>query len=98
MNAPQLLQAILAFIFVLGLLFITLWLIRFCQQKGLNCQIIKPFKTAKKIKIIEHHRIDIKNSLVLFECLNEEFLILAGQNSNILLKQTKNKRKSDNNE
>ena len=91
MEFTQIFQSVLAFIFVLGLLFITLWLIKFCQQKGLNCKLAKCFNDNYRIKIIEHRRLDPKNSIILTECDNEEFFILLGSSSNLILKQNKKK-------
>lgn len=88
MDLSQILQAILAFVFVLGLMFITLWLLKFCQQKGLNCHLGKCFGDESKIKILEHRHLDAKNSIVLIEYKSEEFLLLLGASTNLLLKQT----------
>ncbi len=93
MEFSQILGAFLALTFVLGLMFITLWLIKLCQQKGINYRINSCLKKGKRIKIIENHRIDIKNSVVLLECDNQEFLILLGNNSNTVLNQTPKKVK-----
>ena len=54
MEFSQILLAFLALVFVLGLMFITLWLIKFCQQKGINYRINCCLKKGKRIKIIEH--------------------------------------------
>ena len=87
MEFDQIFQTIIAFVFVLGLLFITLWLIKYCQQKGLNCRLTKCFNDNSRIKVIEFRRLDPKNSIVLTECDNEEFFILLGSSSNLILKQ-----------
>ena len=89
MDMGQIFQALLAFIFVLGLMFITLWLIKFCQTKGLNCRIGKCFGNDNRIKILERHRLDSKNSLALIEYDQEEFLLLLGSSSNQLLRQNR---------
>ena len=93
MEFSQILLAFLALVFVLGLMFITLWLIKFCQQKGINYRINYCLKKGKRIKIIENQRLDIKNSVILLECDNQEFLILLGSNSNTILNQTPKKVK-----
>ena len=93
MELSQILLAFLALVFVLGLMFITLWLIKFCQQKGINYRINCCLKKGKRIKIIENQRLDIKNSVILLECDNQEFLILLGSNSNTILNQTPKKVK-----
>ena len=91
MEFTQIFQSIIAFVFVLGLLFVTLWLIKFCQQKGLNCKLVKCFNDNCRIKVTELRRLDPKNSIVLVECDEEEFFILLGSSSNLILKQDKKK-------
>ncbi len=87
MDFSQIFQSLLAFIFVLGLMFVTLWLIKFCQHKGLNCRLSKCFGTGSRIKIVEQRRLDAKTSVVLIEYGAEEFLLLLGPTSNLVLKQ-----------
>ncbi len=93
MNMVQILQTLFAFVFVLGLMFITLWLIKFCQQKGFNCRLNRCFSQNKRIKVIEHHRIDMKNSVVLLECDNSEFLILLTPSGSNIINQPQKKEK-----
>ncbi len=93
METSQIIQALLAFIFVLGLMFITLWLIKFCQQKGLNCRLHKCLKKASRLRIIEQRRLDVRNQVVLIECDSEEYLLLLGAANNLILNQTKPKAK-----
>ncbi len=93
MDTAQIIQTLLAFIFVLGLMFITLWLIKFCQQKGLNCALNKCLKNNARLRVIEQRRLDIRNQIVLVECDMEEYLLLLGANNNLVLNQTKSKAK-----
>lgn len=93
MNYVQILQTLLAFVFVLGLMFITLWLIKYCQQKGINCRLNRCFTQNKRIKILEQHRLDMKNSIVLLEYDNNEFLLLLTSSSCTIINQTKKKEK-----
>ena len=88
MEFSHLLQAVLAFIFVLGLMFLTLWLIKICQQKGSLIKFSKCLNKSFRINIIERHRLDIKNSVVLLKCDNTEYLVLIGEKSHTLLQQT----------
>ena len=88
MEFSQLLQAILAFVFVLGLMFLTLWLIKICQQKGALTKFGKCLNKNSRINILERHRLDIKNSVVLLRCDNTEYLVLIGEKSHTLLQQT----------
>lgn len=94
METAQIFQAFLALIFVLGLLLLTLWLIKYAQQKGLNCRLGKSFAAKAKIKILEQRRLDIRNSVVLLQYENENFLLLLGQQNNLVLKQTRHTEES----
>lgn len=94
METAQILQTVMALIFVLGLLLLTLWMIKYCQQKGLNCRFGKAFTNKSKIKIIEQRRLDLKNSVFIIQYDDEEFLILSGPQNNLLLKQNKLKKES----
>ena len=89
MEFSQLLQTVLAFVFVLGLMFITLWLIKLCQQKGNLINFGKHLNKKNRIKIIERQRLDMKNSVVLLQCDNVEYLAVVGEGSHLLLQQTK---------
>lgn len=91
MEFTQLLQTVLAFVFVLGLMFITLWLIKICQQKGSVISLGKYLNKNSRINIIERQRIDMKNSVVLLQCDNVEYLAIVGEGSHLLLQQTKMK-------
>lgn len=87
MDFAQLFQALLALIFVIGLLFITLWFIKFCQQKGLNFRLPGFKNQHNRLTLIEQQKLDAKNSIVLVRCDSQEFLILLG-NTNLLLQSS----------
>lgn len=89
MEFSQLLQTILAFIFVLGLMFITLWFIKICQQKGTLIKIGKCLNKSSRISIAERCRIDIKNSAVLLKCDGCEYFVIIGEKCHTVLHQTK---------
>ena len=89
MEFSQLLQALLAFIFVLGLMFTTLWFIKICQQKGSLVKFGKYLNKNSRIQIIERQRLDVKNSAILLKCDNTEYLIITGKKSHTILQQTK---------
>ena len=90
MDFGQLFQAALALVFVIGLILITLWLIKFCQQKGLTEKFNSLGGKNNRLAIIEQRRIDAKNNLVLIKCDSDEFLILIGT-TNMLLKSSSTK-------
>jgi len=87
MDFGQIFQTLLAFIFVLGLMFLTLWLIKFCQQKGLNSKLARCLSCSKRIQISELQRLDPRNSVVILQCDNIEYLLLIGQGSATILNQ-----------
>ena len=91
MDFSQLFQTILAFIFVLGLMFLTLWFIKYCQQKGATVKLGKCFNKKSRINIIERQRLDLKNSIILFQCDNTEYLVITGEKNHTLLQQKKTK-------
>lgn len=87
MDWLNLLQALISLIFVIGLLLLTLWAFKYCQQKGINCKLTKKFLGGHKINIIEKQSLDSKNQIVLFECNQTEYLILLSSNNNLILEK-----------
>lgn len=85
MDWHNLIHAVLALVFVIGLLLLTLWLLKYCQIKGLNCKIVRSLKSGGRLEVIEQKRLDAKNTVVLLRCDTEEHLLLLGANSNLLL-------------
>ena len=53
MDFGQIFQAVLALVFVLGLLLVTLWFIKLCQQKGLSCRFGKAGLPSKRLTIVQ---------------------------------------------
>lgn len=91
MEWHNILQAVLSLMFVLGLLFLTLWLVKYCELKGLKCRFVKKLKDAQRLNISEIRRIDSKNTLMLLQCDDCEYLILQSPSSNLVLdKKTRN--------
>ena len=89
MNWMQILQAILSLFFVIGILLITLWLFKYCEQKGLRCKMFNNLKTNKRIHIIEKHSIDIKNQIFLIQVDTTEYVVLITPNGNTVLQQNR---------
>lgn len=85
MDWHNLVHAVLALIFVIGLLLLTLWLLKYCQLKGLNCKIVRSLKSGGRLEVIEQKRLDAKNTVVLLRCDTEEHLLLLGTSANLLL-------------
>lgn len=85
MENGQIITAILGLIFVLGLALITIALLKWMQNKGADLCLCRKLKKAKQINIIEQHRIDTRNSIVLLENAGKRYLLLVGADSSILL-------------
>lgn len=89
MELTLIFKALLALIFVIGLLFLTLWLFKACRQQGAKCRFFQKLQENKRIKIIENHKLDMKNSLLIFQKDDSEFLLLLGNTQNLLLETKK---------
>lgn len=81
----QIIQAILSLVFVLGLLFMTIWFFKYCEQKGLRTRFFNQLKSGSRINIVETRRIDARSSLVLVTCDNTQHLILNSNNTSLLI-------------
>ncbi len=97
MEWSHLFHAVLSLIFVIGLLLLTVYFFKYCEQKGLKSQFVRRLKSGSRINIVESRRLDARNSLYLIECDHTEYLILSGAGSNLLLhSQTLSQRPSVN--
>ena len=81
MEWHQILQAVLSLIFVIGLLLLTLWFFKYCEQKGGKSILVRRLKSSQRLDVVEIRRIDARNSLVLLKCDNTEHLVLLGNSS-----------------
>ncbi len=88
MELGQIFTAVLSLIFVLGLLFLTIWGLKWLQNKSCNLSFCGHLKSARHIKIIEQHRLDAKNQIVLLEADKVRYLMLIGAENNLLLNQS----------
>ena len=89
MNSMLILQAFLSLAFVLGLVLIVFWLIKFCEMKGLKNPLLKKMNVVPKLFVMESKRIDAKNTLALVRCEDEEYLLLLGNTQNLILQNKK---------
>lgn len=78
-------KAILALVFVLGLLFLVIWLLKYCEIKGSKNRFFSRLSTEQRVQIVEIRRIDPRNSVVLLRRDNIEHLILLGNTQNLIL-------------
>lgn len=85
MHLMSILHAVLALVFVLGLLLLTLWGMKFVQVKFAKQNLFKNLKLDERIHVLEKKRIDAKNLLLLLKKDNTEFLVLVGSGGVLLL-------------
>lgn len=85
-------KAILALAFVLGLLLLVLWLMKYCEIHGAKNRFFKNLQAAQRLKVEEIRRIDARNSVVLIKKDETEMLLLLGANQNLLLETTETKK------
>lgn len=71
-------KAVLSLIFVLGLLMVTLWGIKYLEQRSSNCRFLKATDKKRRLEILETKRLDARNSLYLIRRDNTEHLLLLG--------------------
>lgn len=85
MEWHHILQAILSLIFVIGLLFLTLWVFKYLEQKGLRSKFIKTLKSGQRLEVLEKRALDSRTQVALIRADNAEYLILLGSGGNLLL-------------
>lgn len=89
MDFVVLLQAVLALIFVIGLVFIVFGLIKFCEVKGIKNPLLKKLSVPAKLSVLETKRLDARNTLVVARYEEEEYVLLLGNAQNLLLSAKK---------
>lgn len=95
MELALLLKSILALLFVLGLMFVSLWLLKSFNNGLAKNKFIKGFSSKNRIKIIESKKIDVKNTIILLEADGEEFLLALSSGGATVLKQKKAKKEKN---
>lgn len=88
MELGMIFKAILSLAFVLGLLMLTLWFIKYCEVKGCRNNFMKKLSQNQRVNIVETRRIDARNSLVLVQRDDVEHLVLLGATQNMLIETT----------
>ena len=91
-------KAFLALIFVIGLLFLTLFALKKCQNGQTIRFLNKKLSSQKRIHLLETHRLDLKNTLILFQKDNKEFLLLVSGNNSLLLETKETSTKDSHND
>ena len=85
MEVWSIIQALLALVFVLGLMLVTLWLMKYLQLKSNNSRLFKHLQSDERIRIVEKKRLDAKNMLILLKKDDKEFFVLTGAGGSLLL-------------
>lgn len=78
-------KAVLALVFVLGLLLVTLSAIKYCQVKGVKCRFMKHIVSAQRINVAEMRRIDARNTVAVIRVDDTEYSVLMGSGQSLLL-------------
>ena len=81
---------------VLGLLLLTVWLIKWMQSKAASCGMWQKIAPSERLRIVEQKRIDTKNKLVLCQKDDCEFLVLMGAAQCLLLEKKNSTGKAEN--
>lgn len=81
----MILKAVLSLAFVLGLMFLTLWAVRYCQLHGAKSRLMRRLGEQQRLQVLEIRRIDARNALVLFRKDKDEHLVLLGASQNLLI-------------
>ena len=89
MSLGLLLQAILSLVFVLGLLFITLWAVKYIETNSTSKRFFNKLNSKRRLEILEIKRIDSRNSLVLIRRDETEHLLLVGTSAQVIEKDIK---------
>lgn len=92
MDLGMILQALLSLAFVIGLLLVTLWFVKYCEVKGGKCGFMKKLAQNQRLGVVEFKRIDAKNSLVLVTKDDKEYLLLLGASQNLVLENSEIKK------
>lgn len=86
----MLLKTVLALAFVLGLLLLMLWAVKYCELKGGKNRFIRRLQENQRLSVVEIRRIDARNSVVLIRRDETEHLLLLGSTQNLLLESNIN--------
>lgn len=82
-------QALLALFIVLGLMLLLFWFAKYCEVKGCKNPFFKKLNIRNRLSVVEVKRVDAKNTLVIARCDDDEYVLLLGNTSSLLLKTNK---------
>ena len=89
------LQFIISLAIVIILILITLFTMKYLSNSGLlNRFINRKQQSNSRLKILDTLRIDMKRKITIIECDNIEYIVIMGENTDLLL--AKNEKKDNN--
>lgn len=80
-HEPSFLVALSGLVFVIGLVFLTGWILK---KFGAPNAGLPAGDRKKRLSVIEFRRIDPKNTLLLVACDSKEYLIVTGETTVLL--------------
>lgn len=86
------LQAFLSLAFVVGLMFLVAWLVRFLGGRSTKISLFKKVVSHSRLSVVEAKRLDARNTLALVRCDDDEYLLLLGASQNEVLNTRKVKK------
>ena len=92
MEGMMILKAMLSLAFVIGLMLLTLWAIKYCQLHGAKNRFMRKLGEQQRLQVLEIRRLDARNILVLFRRDDAEHLILLGTAQNLLIESVPHKK------
>lgn len=84
MEWALLLKSVLSLVFVLGLLLLTLWVVKYMEINSVRCRFFKKLSEQRRLSVLESRRIDARNALALVRCDDKEYLLLLGASNQVL--------------
>ena len=85
MELIAILKAFLSLAFVVGLMLLTIWLLKYCQIKFQKNTLIRGLNRHNRLEVLEIKRLDAKNSLLLIRRDETEHLILLNPSSSTII-------------
>ncbi|MDD4557208.1 MAG: hypothetical protein PHE89_07825 [Alphaproteobacteria bacterium] len=81
-------KSLFSLMFVLGLMLVCVWAIKYFQANVSKNSFLKKIKPKQRIKVLENKRIDIKNSVVLLEVDEVEYAVLLSPTNALVLNKS----------
>lgn len=79
------LKALFSLAFVLGLMLVALWAVKYCQLHAGKIGFVKKIKHNPRLDVVEKRKLDARNTLVLIKRDNVEHLVLINGANSIVI-------------